>query len=84
MIGYHLERGSSFEIGRPRSRGWKNFTCRYGWGVLKIGQFSWTSYVYHPQGVTNEVISLFSSVNCASRTNTVSDSDGRVMIIYKH
>ena len=19
-----------------------------GWGVLKIGQFSWTSYVYHP------------------------------------
>ena len=42
--------GCSFEIGRPRSRGWKSFGRRWtrGWEVLKIGQFSWTSYVYHP------------------------------------
>ena len=40
----------SFEIGRPRWRGWKNFGHRWTkwWGVLKIRQFSWTSYVYHP------------------------------------
>ena len=49
MIGYHLEGGGSFEIGRPRSRRWKNFESRWtrGVGVLKIEQFSWTSYVYH-------------------------------------
>ena len=48
--GYHLQRGSSFEIGRARSRGWKNFGRRWTrrWNFLKIGQFSWTSYVYHP------------------------------------
>ena len=40
----------SFEIGRPRSAGWKNFGRRMirGWGVLKIGHFSWASCVYHP------------------------------------
>ena len=41
----------SFDIGRPRARGWKNFGRRRerGWAVLdKIGQFSWTSYVYRP------------------------------------
>ena len=40
----------SIEIGSPRSKKWKNFGCRWrrGWGVLKIGQCSWTSYVYHP------------------------------------
>ena len=39
--------GGSFEIGRPKSRGWKNFGRRWtsaGEGV-RIGQFSWTSYV---------------------------------------
>ena len=42
--------GGSFEIGRPRSRGWKNLDIdgQGRWRVLKIGQFSWTSYVYHP------------------------------------
>ena len=43
------ERGS-FGIGRPRSRVWKNFGRTWtsgGWGVLKIWQFSWTSYVHH-------------------------------------
>ena len=54
--------GDSFEIGRPRLRGWKNFGRRWtrrgegmgggrGGGVLKIGEF-WTifmtSYMYHP------------------------------------
>ena len=53
MIGYHLNRGRGpFEIGRPRSSGWKNFGHRQGgvegWRLLKTGQFSWTSYVYHP------------------------------------
>ena len=44
----------SFEIGCPSSRGWKNGQGgmdkmdKGGWGVLKIGQFSWTSFVYHP------------------------------------
>ena len=39
MTGYHLERewggrvGGSFEIGRPTSRGWKNFRhTGWGWG----------------------------------------------------
>ena len=43
------ERGS-FEIGRSRSRGWKNFGRRWTWGMegLKIGQFLYTPYVYHP------------------------------------
>ena len=38
-----------FKIGPPRSTGWKNFGHRWtrGWGVLKIGRFSWTSYVHH-------------------------------------
>ena len=46
------EGGSSFETGRARSREWKNFGRRWtrGVGVLDIGQFSWTSYVYHPFG----------------------------------
>ena len=59
MIGYHLEwkrerrgggGGASFEIGRQISRGRKNFGRRWTRevGVLKIGQSSWTSYVYHP------------------------------------
>ena len=28
----------------------RNFDRRWtsGWGVMKFGQFSWTSYVYHP------------------------------------
>ena len=49
MIGYHLESGSSFEIRRTKSREWKNVGHRWtrGVGVLRIGQFSWTSYVYH-------------------------------------
>ena len=29
---YHLERGDAFEIGRPRSRGWKNFGRRWARG----------------------------------------------------
>ena len=39
----------SFKIGRPRSRGWYNFGRGWtrGWGVLKVGQLSWTSYVCH-------------------------------------
>ena len=33
---YHLERGDAFEIGRPRSRGWKNFGRRWtGGGCLE-------------------------------------------------
>ena len=40
--------GSSFEIGSPKSRGWKHFRCRWGWEVFKIRQLSWTSHVYHP------------------------------------
>ena len=43
--------GALSEIGRPKSRAWKNFGRRrargVGWG-LKIGQFSWMSYVYYP------------------------------------
>ena len=44
LIGYQLERMGEFEIESPRSGEWKNFGCRWtsGWGVLKIGQFSWT------------------------------------------
>ena len=26
-------KGGSFKIGRPRSRGWKHFRCRWTWGV---------------------------------------------------
>ena len=37
------EEVGSFEVGRPKSRGWTR-----GRGILKIGQFFWTSYVYHP------------------------------------
>ena len=50
MIGYHLERGSSFENGLPRSTGWENFGRRWtkGVGVLNIGQFLRTLYVYYP------------------------------------
>ena len=35
-------KGVSFESGRPRSRGWKNFGRRWtgGGGVLKFGKFS--------------------------------------------
>ena len=42
----------SFDIGRPRARGWKNFGRRRerGWAVLdKIGQFSWTSLCIVPK-----------------------------------
>ena len=41
---------NSFELGRPRTRTWKNFGGRWtrSSGVLKIGQFLWTSYVYYP------------------------------------
>ena len=51
MTGYHLETGGSFEIGRPKCQGGESILDVDGqmeWGVLKIGQFSWTSYVYHP------------------------------------
>ena len=45
-----MERGGSFKIGRPGSRGWKNVGrswARMGGGeLLKIGQFSLTSYMY--------------------------------------
>ena len=44
--------GCSFEIGR--SRGWKNFG-QGGWGVLKIWQFSWTSYVYRPNDPVHKI-----------------------------
>ena len=43
--------GRSFETGCPRSRdGGKTLELegKEGWGVLKIRQFSWTSYVYRP------------------------------------
>ena len=42
--------GGLFKIGRPRSREWKKFGRKIdrGWRVLKIRQFSWTSYVYRP------------------------------------
>ena len=42
--------GGLFEIGCPRARGWKNVghILQGGCEVLKIGQFSWSSYVYHP------------------------------------
>ena len=46
-----LERvGGSFKIGCWRWRGEQNFGCRWTgeWEVLKIRQFSWTSYVYRP------------------------------------
>ena len=33
MIVYHLERGGSFEIGRPMSKGWKKFGRRWTGGV---------------------------------------------------
>ena len=41
--------GSSFKIGRPRSRGGEilDEDGQFGWKVLKIRQFSWTFYVYH-------------------------------------
>ena len=29
MIGYHLEDGGLSEIGRPRSRRWKNLGCTW-------------------------------------------------------
>ena len=49
MLGGGFEGGGgSFETGRPRTRGWKNFGKTRGWGVLKIGHFSWMSYAYHP------------------------------------
>ena len=32
LMGYHLERGASFEIGRPRSRGWTIFGTNKGVG----------------------------------------------------
>ena len=44
--------GGAFEIGRPTSRGWNNFGRRWGKGVGN-GQFSWTSYVYHPFSETS-------------------------------
>ena len=36
MFGYCLERRGSFEIGRPRSKGWNNFgrSCTRGVGSL--------------------------------------------------
>ena len=36
-----------FKTERPRSRGWTNFGRRWtmGWRVMKIREFSWTSYV---------------------------------------
>ena len=40
--------GGSFEIGRPMSKGWKNFRRSWTTEVLRTGQFSWTSYVYRP------------------------------------
>ena len=49
--------GGWFDIGRSKSRGWNNFGRRWtGCGrVLKIGQFSWTSYVYHPLDETERM-----------------------------
>ena len=40
--------GGSFEIGRPMSKGWKNFRRSWTTEVLRTRQFSWTSYVYRP------------------------------------
>ena len=50
-IGGEGGRGGSFEIGRPRSRGWKNFGRRSTkrLGVLKIGQL----HGCHPLDVLN-------------------------------
>ena len=49
IIIWKWGRGNMFEIGCSRSRGWKNFGRRWTreWGVIKIEQFSWTSYVLH-------------------------------------
>ena len=41
----------SLEIGHSRSIGWMNFGRKWTRGLggcLKIGQFSWTLYVYYP------------------------------------
>ena len=50
MIGYNLERRGSLEIRSPKSRGGiiLDLDGQGEWGVMEIGQFSWTSYVYHP------------------------------------
>ena len=50
------EKAGCFEIGRPRSRGWKNFGR--SWGVLEIGQFSWTSCVYCPKSLCKYIFAL--------------------------
>ena len=43
MIGYHLEREGSFEIGRPGSREWKNFGRRWRRGLG--GLENWTIFL---------------------------------------
>ena len=56
LLHRFLERmGGSFKIGHPRSRGWGNFGRRWTgeWEVLKIRQFSWTSYVYCPWRISS-------------------------------
>ena len=52
LIGYHLKRsGARLKLDvQGQGREWKNFGCRWTrlWDVMKTGQFSWTSYEYHP------------------------------------
>ena len=45
------EASSQPEIGPPKSWGGRilDIARQEGWRVLKIGQFSWMSYVYRPQ-----------------------------------
>ena len=47
--------GEGFGTRRPRSGGGRisDVDEQEGWGVLKIGQFSWTSYVYCPEAEKN-------------------------------
>ena len=51
MIGYHLDRGEVRLKLDAQGQGGGRMVDVDGqgrWEVLKIGQFLWTSYVYHP------------------------------------
>ena len=50
MIGYHLEKGVLLKLDVQGQVGERilDVDGQGGWGVLKIRQFSWTSYLYCP------------------------------------
>ena len=74
MIGYHLERkrgGRRLKLDIQDQEGGRILGVdeQGRWGVLKIGQSSWTSYVYHPLCSTLDQIEEQRKIKVDSKLN---------------